>query len=150
MVRSPASYERQHDEAAWATGGLLAFSPETVARVGPWDERYFLYEEEVDFCLRAGDRGLRLRYLPHVQAVRHVGQAPVTDFAEALMRTNRIRHVRSRSGPVVAAAYYLVTLGAVTLRALRGRGSARAARSSLLRMLPPTEVMRRYAGSSLT
>lgn len=145
VIRSADRYARRDDDAAWATGGLLAFSPETFALAGPWNEDYFLYEEEVEFCLRARDAGLRLRYLPEVEAVRFVGDAPVTPWAESLMRTNRVRHMRRRSGAGAAAAHFAANLLGVTLRAGRGRAEARAARDSLLRMLSPSEVMRRYA-----
>ena len=145
VLRAPRFYAERHDSAAWATGGLLAFSPETFVQAGPWNEDYFLYEEEVEFCLRARDRGLRLLYLSDVEAVRCIGEAPVTPWAEALMRTNRIRHLHRRSGIALSAAYWAVTLLALTLRSLQGRSNARAARRSVARMHTPREVMLAHA-----
>lgn len=150
VLRAPRSYAQRHDSAAWATGGLLAFSPQTFDEAGPWNEDYFLYEEEVEFCLRARDRGLRLLYLPEAEAVRCIGAAPVTPWAEALMRTNRIRHVHRRSGWAVSAAYWAVTLLALGLRSLRGRSNARAARRSVARMQSPQEIMREHGRPAQT
>lgn len=145
VIRRPDSYERAHVIAGWATGGLLAFSADVVCRVGYWEESYFLYEEEVDFCLRALDRGLGLRYDPGAVAVRHIGEEPVTPWAEALMRTNRVRHVRRRSGSARAAAHYVALLLATGLRAVQGRPNARAAATSLLTMRSPQDIMTKYA-----
>lgn len=45
----------------WIAGMFLAFRSETYARLGGFDERYFLYCEDVDICARARLRGLALR-----------------------------------------------------------------------------------------
>ena len=43
----------------WVTGAFMGFSRELFERVGGFDEDYFMYYEDVDFCLRAR-RGSRL------------------------------------------------------------------------------------------
>lgn len=45
----------------WLDGACLMFRPQALAQVGGFDERYFLFVEEVDWCLRAAARGWRLR-----------------------------------------------------------------------------------------
>jgi len=40
-------------EVVWLTGAVIAGRRETLASLGPWDESYFLYYEDVDLCLRA-------------------------------------------------------------------------------------------------
>ncbi|HEV2954210.1 MAG TPA: glycosyltransferase family 2 protein [Candidatus Dormibacteraeota bacterium] len=42
----------------WASGCALLASKAVWEKVGPWDERYFLYEEDIDWCLRAAARGV--------------------------------------------------------------------------------------------
>jgi GT2 family glycosyltransferase len=73
----------QHDRlrpVAWATGCSLFCSAEVARRVGPMDERYFLYLEDVDWCLRARDRGVPIYYAPAARVYhavsRSVGQLP--------------------------------------------------------------------------
>ena len=46
------------------SGALLAFRRETLDRVGPWDERYFLFFEETDWLHRARENGLRIAQAP--------------------------------------------------------------------------------------
>ncbi|MCZ7627704.1 MAG: glycosyltransferase [Microthrixaceae bacterium] len=64
-------YARERD-ADWATGAAMLISAECLAAVGPWDESFFLYSEETDYCLRARDRGFKLRYSPKATAT-HIG-----------------------------------------------------------------------------
>src|SRR5207253_8288373 len=43
--------------------------------VGPLDEGYFMYVEEVDWCQRARQRGWQIWHLPGAVAVHHGGSA---------------------------------------------------------------------------
>ena len=54
----------------WAAGSFLVFRSELYRSIGGFDERYFMYFEDADICLRAR-RQLheRVLYLPQVQAV---------------------------------------------------------------------------------
>lgn len=44
----------------WVAGMFMVFRAETVRSVGGFDERYFLYYEDVDLCARLRDRGLEV------------------------------------------------------------------------------------------
>ena len=61
----------QPSEVAWATGCCLLLRRECLENVGGFDERYFLYYEDVDFCRRAQARGWSVRYEPALQATHH-------------------------------------------------------------------------------
>ena len=63
VVTDPLAYEHAHD-VDWATGAALAISPVARASVGEWDESFFLYSEEVDWCRRVRAAGLRVRFVP--------------------------------------------------------------------------------------
>lgn len=54
----------------WAQGACLLVDREVLDQVGPLDERFFLYCEEVDLCRRAALRGKRTYYVPTAR-VRH-------------------------------------------------------------------------------
>lgn len=43
---------------AWLTGAVVAGKRADLNRLGPWDERYFLYHEDADLGLRATESGL--------------------------------------------------------------------------------------------
>ncbi|MDQ4089233.1 MAG: glycosyltransferase family 2 protein [Actinomycetota bacterium] len=130
--------------AAWATGGMMAITEECMHTVGPWDESFFLYEEEVDFSLRAADAGFRLAYVSSAVATRLTGSDRVTPWAQALMRVNRVSLLRRRGAPVRAAlvrAGYLVGAG---IRSAAGRKADRAAAWALWRNASPARVLERY------
>jgi hypothetical protein len=53
-------------------GAFLLTTRSVIARVGRFDEDYRLFFEDVDWCARAHDRGLRLVMLPRLE-VTHIG-----------------------------------------------------------------------------
>ncbi|WP_165676328.1 glycosyltransferase family protein [Metapseudomonas otitidis] len=57
-------------ESDWAAGSFLVFSARLFRSLNGFDERFFMYFEDVDICLRAWrHEGVRLLYFPSVQAV---------------------------------------------------------------------------------
>ena len=51
-------------EPDYITGGSLLLRRELLEAVGEMDDRYFLYSEEVDWCLRSREQGWRLAFAP--------------------------------------------------------------------------------------
>lgn len=56
----------------WVPGAFSIFRRELLNTVGGFDERFFLYYEEVDFCRRIKAAGYRIAYWPEL-VVTHVG-----------------------------------------------------------------------------
>lgn len=48
----------------WLTGSALFFRTEVAKRVGPLDARFFMYMEDVDWCRRFWELGLKVCYYP--------------------------------------------------------------------------------------
>ena len=59
-------------DVAWVSGACMVVERAAFETVGGFDERFFLYKEEEDLCLRLRDAGGRVRYEPAVR-VSHVG-----------------------------------------------------------------------------
>lgn len=57
------------------TGCLVCFDKSVFDQVGPWDEKYFLYYEDADFCERSRRKGLRLLYDPKIILWHKVSQS---------------------------------------------------------------------------
>ncbi len=53
----------------WITGAFLGFRRELFDRIGGFDESYFMYYEDVDFCLRARLAGFPSYFVPSAKAV---------------------------------------------------------------------------------
>jgi GT2 family glycosyltransferase len=66
MLDWDMAHERDVD---YACGALLFLSRRAIERVGPFDERFFLYSEEADWLRRAKEAGLRTVYTPTVRAI---------------------------------------------------------------------------------
>lgn len=43
------------------------------AKIGEWDEAFFLYGEDVDFCYRVKEAGYKIAYLPQFRALHYKG-----------------------------------------------------------------------------
>jgi GT2 family glycosyltransferase len=71
-------------EVDWVAGLFMAMRAETFETLGGFDERYFLYCEDAELCLRAWNRGFDVRVVP---------AAPVTHPARRQTMKNW-RHFR--------------------------------------------------------
>ncbi|MER7515400.1 glycosyltransferase family 2 protein [Streptomyces sp. NPDC126499] len=132
LVTTPAAYTGRTC-ADWATGALMALSRECVAACGPWDESFFLYSEETEYCLRARDLGLRTRLEPSARATHLGGDSRISPRLWSLLVANRVRLYRRRHGLAATAAFRGAVLLRELSRAALGREPARAAVAALLR-----------------
>jgi GT2 family glycosyltransferase len=53
----------------WVAGMFMLFRRETFAAIGGFDERYFLYYEDVDLCTRLALTGKQAVYCPAVEVI---------------------------------------------------------------------------------
>ena len=61
------------DDPEWLAGMFMLVRDDAFRRVGGFDERYFLYIEDVDLCTRLRVDGWRFAYVPEVP-VHHAAQ----------------------------------------------------------------------------
>lgn len=79
----------------WAIGGALLVRWDAFEAVGGWDEHFFLYLEDVDFCLRCRAAGYETWYVPDV-ALRHMHRRASDPARGSLLRSRARRaHVAS-------------------------------------------------------
>lgn len=112
---STEKYSRPHN-IDWAVGAAVMI-PTTIFRdVGPWNEDFFLYSEEVDFYRRIRETGRDIRYDP-VAVVRHRrGGSGQSEALAALKAVNRIRYIEMYHGPVYSAVFRATVAVAEALR----------------------------------
>ena len=55
----------------WASGACLLLRREVVEQVGPLDESYFMYGEDVEWCYRVWQHGYELWFLPQARLLHH-------------------------------------------------------------------------------
>jgi len=61
----------------WVVGAFFLIRRETMESIGVLDERYFLYFEEIDYCLTARRAGWEVVFYPHAEIVHIGGQSAV-------------------------------------------------------------------------
>jgi GT2 family glycosyltransferase len=61
----------------WVVGAYFLIRRETMENIGGLDERYFLYFEEIDYCLTARRAGWEVVFYPHAEIVHIGGQSTV-------------------------------------------------------------------------
>lgn len=61
--KDTGKYEKDTD-VDFVTGAAMFVSKEVFEKVGLFDERYFLYYEDSDFCFRAKKESFKIRYIP--------------------------------------------------------------------------------------
>lgn len=137
----PTTVRPPEQDVDWVCGSYLFMRRECLDQVGLLDERFFIYDEDIDWCLRAHRAGWKVRFWPGA-AMIHLGAA-----ARPFMRDKTFVHFRShlsylRKHHSVSAAtlYYLVMSarlsGATAKQALRfaaGKASAEDLRERLRR-----------------
>lgn len=63
------------EKTEFITGCLICFDKSVLEEVGYWDESYFLYFEDADFCERAKRNGVTLFYDPSIVIYHKVSQS---------------------------------------------------------------------------
>jgi GT2 family glycosyltransferase len=148
LIRDPSRYSVD-GPVGWATGGLMLIDASCADAVGPWDESYFLYDEEVDYALRAADLGYPVWYVHEAHAIRLGGTDRAAPWAAALMQRNRVRTLARRRGSLFASTAAAGLIIGSAMRAAAGRPEARAGLWALVRSPTPAEIRARYGPSPI-
>ncbi|HTR80549.1 MAG TPA: glycosyltransferase family 2 protein [Bacteroidota bacterium] len=113
------------EESQFVTGCCMCVRREVFRTVGLFDDRYFIYSEDADFCLRVLQQGYSLMYTPrallyHKESASmrkntlHSGGGTVSSRQYYLSTRNRIFTIRKHSPP----AEKVMSLAAVFLETL--------------------------------
>jgi GT2 family glycosyltransferase len=54
-------------------GSFMMMPAELFHQLGGWDETYFFYGEDIDFCYRIHQAGYQIIYYPHVEVLHYKG-----------------------------------------------------------------------------
>jgi N-acetylglucosaminyl-diphospho-decaprenol L-rhamnosyltransferase len=110
------AHDRPRD-VDWAVGAALLMRRAAIDEVGGFDERFFMYAEDLEWCWRARRGGWTIRFEP-AALVRHVGNASGASVyggarTAAYMR-NTYRFYRREHGPAATAFYRGLNLAAAS------------------------------------
>ena len=131
VIQDQGAYERRTG-AAWASGSAWLISRQCWDAVGPWDESYFLYAEDIDYALRSRDAGYSLLLVPEAKATHLVGPSHRDSRLWSMSVWNRYRMFRRRHGAMRSGAFRLGLILNELIRAFMGRRIHRAGLAALL------------------
>ncbi|MGF4042274.1 WecB/TagA/CpsF family glycosyltransferase [Paenarthrobacter nitroguajacolicus] len=118
------SYQHPH-LVDWATGAALLIRADAMRTTGKWDERFFLYSEETDYCRRLREAGFSIWFEPTARIWHERGGSGQSVELMALMTVNRIRYARKHLGPRQAALLRAIVLAGEMARISKpGHGQA--------------------------
>jgi GT2 family glycosyltransferase len=125
---------RRARRVGFIPGAAMAISPQAWRRAGGFDPAFFLYNEDLDLCLRLRRLGFSLRFDPGMAAVHRVGAATGSAglsplYLESMARTRLLpfRPLACRLYlAVLHTAYVAARAGWHAARGAGGREAARA------------------------
>jgi len=68
-------HEGEPEQVDWVAGASMLIRASVIDKVGLMDDHYFLYFEEVDYCLAAKNTGFSTYIVPSSLVIHHVGAA---------------------------------------------------------------------------
>lgn len=74
------SYFAKRHEQDWITGAFFLGRSELIKSVGYFDDDYFMYVEEVDYCYRVRQLGFKIAYLPKWNIIHYGGASSTKEF----------------------------------------------------------------------
>jgi GT2 family glycosyltransferase len=123
-------YERELD-CDWTSGSFMIARREALESAGCMDERFFIYSEEPDLCLRMKRAGWDVRHLPLMTILHYADKAGPNPRMAAQDAYARLQYAHKHLTRAHRAAYRAALVLRWLLR-LPGRGPRReAARASL-------------------
>lgn len=116
--REPAVWPEPGGACDVIAGALMVCRREVWERVGPFDEGYFLFWEDDDWCRRGASLGLRACYCPEAVAT-HLGGASTAlrQDLDILYLESLHRYVRKHHGRAAAVMLWSCQLAMALLRA---------------------------------
>lgn len=73
----------------YLTGGSVMFRRECLNDVGPWDEEYIMYMEDVDYSTRCRAKGWKLWFSPYSIVYHHFHGSSTEDICDYFCTRNR-------------------------------------------------------------
>jgi N-acetylglucosaminyl-diphospho-decaprenol L-rhamnosyltransferase len=112
---APAVRHDVETDVDWVCGSFLLMRRECLDAIGVLDERFFVYDEDIDWCHRATNAGWKIRFWPGVSMV-HIGASarPYMKDKTFVHLRSHLSYIRKYHSWLPATAYYVVMVGRLT------------------------------------
>ena len=69
-------WDRKHKkEIDWISGAAIVLRRQAVKEIGLFDERFFMYVEDMDLCYRLWENGWKIFLLPEAKVTHYIGES---------------------------------------------------------------------------
>jgi len=106
----------------WVSGAAVWLRRAALDAIGGWDERYFMYVEDVDLCWRLRQAGWRVAYEPAGTVEHLLGVSTATrpyrmiaEHHRSLLRFAKVRFTGPRRALLPPAAAFLTARGVLAM-----------------------------------
>ena len=104
--------DEEEQDVDWVIGACLLIRRQAWEQVGPLDESFFMYSEELDWCHRAKTAGWRVVYIPWATVVHYEGQSSiqVVPARHIYFQSSKVLYFRKHHGTLPGEALRLFLL----------------------------------------
>jgi N-acetylglucosaminyl-diphospho-decaprenol L-rhamnosyltransferase len=103
--------EHEPQRVDWLVGACLLMRRSALEEVGAFDERFFMYSEEMDLCYRLRQAGYEVWFVPEAEVVHHEGASSRQDLflRNVNFHESRYRFFRKHHGiaPALALRWFV-------------------------------------------
>lgn len=78
------SLNKKTGEIAWVSGAALVIRKKIFEKIGGWDEKFFMYFEDVDLCRRVTDGGYKVARNLKTEITHLIGGSPIPYYRRKL------------------------------------------------------------------
>ena len=132
-------------EVDYVEGACLLARRQAIDAVGGMDEGYFMYSEEVDWCMAMRKAGWQVWYQPDAEIIHHGGASSRNrrPEREADLYRSRVRFFRKWYGAAAARRLAGLILGFTAFKSVTSGGLWRLSRGHLGRPVVPVSTVAR-------
>lgn len=73
--------EDEASEVPVLSGSFMFFRTEVLKEAGGFDERFFMYGEDIDLCYRVKNAGWKIDYIPDTSIIHYKGESSKSNFS---------------------------------------------------------------------
>lgn len=84
-------------EVGWVVGAYFLIRKKLIDQIGMLDDRYFLYFEEIDFCLNAKRKGWKVIFYPFAEILHIGGQSSIASKGKVSSAGKQLINYRIKS-----------------------------------------------------
>lgn len=111
---------------AWVLGAALMVRRAAYEAIGPLDEGYFMYSEEIDWCTRIRAGGWNVGTLAGARVIHHGGGSTrrMSDLMRPALFRSKVRYLALHQGALSARAFRAIIRMVAALHVLASRVSS--------------------------